>query len=231
MYLDGIRSVLTTLLNQLQALCTMTNFDVFLSSAKQKDQVKAALSLVRGVCKLENPNQDCTAFYGSLLPLLLPLFQRTRVHEDLRTLLLHVVEDLSSELWMMTPETNVLFGQVMLQIVTEITRYLPTNEGQVKKGSDGIVKTLTLVFKCLLSAVTMSVLSNHAEWEGCMVASLLKAIQAIPPRMTYFPLLMKTVFESTTMMMKNYVGGFDMQSLEAINGYFEFMITSMDRYE
>lgn len=165
------------------------------------------------------------------MQLILPLLQRTRVHEDLRTLLLHIIEDLASELWSIPPETNIVYSQVLLQVVTEVVRCFPSDDAQMKKASDGMVKTLSLLFKCLLAAVTMTVVSSNAEWDGCIVASYLKAIRSMTVRLTYYPLLMKTIFETTVMVLNNCIGGFDMQSMEDMNGLFEFMITALDRYK
>ena len=116
-------------------------------------------------------------------------------------------------------------------MVTETVRCFPSDDTQLKKASDGMVKTLSLLFKCLLTAVTMTVVSNNTEWDGCIVASYLKAIRSMTLRLTYYPLLMKTIFEATVMVLNNCIGGFDMQSMEDMNGLFEFMITALDRYK
>ena len=141
------------------------------------------------------------------------------------------MEDLASELWSIPPETNIVYAQVLLQVVTETVRCFPSDDTQMKKASDGMVKTLSLLFKCLLTAVTMTVVSNNAEWDGCIVASYLKAIRSMTIRLTYYPLLMKSIFETTVMVVSNCIGGFDMQSMEDLNVLFEFMITALDRYK
>lgn len=48
---------------------------------------------------------------------------------------------------------------------------------------------------------------------------------------TFFPLLMKTVFDTSLMLCNRHVRGFCNQPYYALETFFSFMIASLDRFE
>ena len=66
--------------------------------------------------------------------------------------ILHILNEEASVLSSMSEEANLQYGQTLLTIITESIRALPGDEIQIKKASDSIVKTLSLLFKILCNA-------------------------------------------------------------------------------
>ena len=226
-----VRTILSILLDHLRSLCTIPNFDSFVASTKQKEQVQAVLSLIRGVCSLENPNIVCISFYSEILPFLSILFQRARAYEEIRMSILHILNEEASVLSSMSEEANLQYGQTLLTIITESIRALPGDEIQIKKASDSIVKTLSLLFKILCNASTNTVLNDSFMWNTSLMAGYLKLLSAVSSQLTFFPLLMKTIFETSLMLCGACIQGMDIQSFNDIEVFFSFMVTSLDRYE
>ena len=227
----GVRTILSILLDHLRTLCTIPDFDSFVASMKQNQQVQAVLSLIRGVCSLENPNIVCISFYTEILPFLTILFQRTRAYEEIRMSILHILNEEASILSSMPEESNLQFVQTLLTIITESIRALPGDEIQIKKASDRIVKTLSLLFKILCNASTNTILTDSCVWDTSLMAGYLKLLSAVSSQLTFFPLLMKTIFDTSLMLCGTCIQGMDTQSPNDIEGFFSFMVTSLDRYE
>ena len=222
---------MSVLLEHLRSLCSIPDFDTFVASAKQKEQVQSVLCLIRGVCSLENPNVVCISFYSEILPLLSVLFQCSRAQEEIRMSILHILDDEASILGSMTEEANLKFGQTLLTIVTESVRAFPGDDIQIKKASDSIVKILSILFKSLYHASTNTILSDSVPWDTCLMAGYLKLLSAVSSQLTFFPLLMKTIFDTSLMLCKTCIQGIDLQPPDDIEVFFSFMVTSLDRYE
>lgn len=121
-----MRKFLDVLWTNMQRLCEMPDFDAFLSHGVQRQQVEALLAMTRGVCSLENPNVACLSFFAKLLPLLPTLLHRLRLDENLRLVVLHLLDDETSALGFLSEEINLEYGATLLRCFTEVSHIAPS---------------------------------------------------------------------------------------------------------
>ena len=215
----------------MQRLCEMPDFDAFLSHGVQRQQVEALLAMTRGVCSLENPNVACLSFFAKLLPLLPTLLHRLRLDENLRLVVLHLLDDETSALGFLSEEINLEYGATLLRCFTEVSHIAPSEGSQLRKQSDDAVKMLSLCFRTLLHACTNSICNDSVAWECCMVQTFLKGLQTIRESMTFYPLLMKTIFDTALLVCRSCIRGFDLLPVQEVSAFFSFMLLALDRFE
>lgn len=226
-----MRQLLDVLARNLQRLCEMPDFDAFLSHGTQREQVEALLAMTRGVCSLEAPGGVCLAFLAKLPPLLPPLLHRLRLDENLRLVVLHLLDDAATTLGFLSQETNLAFGAALLACFAEVGRLAPGEGSRLRRQSDDAVKMLSLCFRALLHACESSPCSDCVAWEACVVETLLRGLQTLRESLTFYPLLMKTVFDAALLVCRSCVRGFDCLAPMAAADFFAFMLLALDRFE
>lgn len=105
------------------------------------------------------------------------------------------------------------------ELLLEITR----------RNSDFYVKCLSTLFETLLDTSH----NLNAENEATDVQLISVYFTMIPylKHFTFFPLLMKTVFASSLTLCNRHIRGFYRQPYFALNDFFSFVISSLERFE
>ena len=119
----------------------------------------------------------------------------------------------------------------MLACFAEVGRLAPGEGSRLRRQSDDAVKMLSLCFRALLHACESSPCSDCVAWEACVVETLLRGLQTLRESLTFYPLLMKTVFDAALLVCRSCVRGFDCLAPMAAADFFAFMLLALDRFE
>lgn len=98
------------------------------------------------------------------------------------------------------------------------------------RNSDFYVKCFSYLFRCISGVVQNNPASGDLSLD-IQIVSLYTSLLPYLSHFTFFPLLMKTVFETSLFVCNQHVRGFEELSYYALNEFFSFMISSFDRFE
>ena len=98
------------------------------------------------------------------------------------------------------------------------------------RNSDFYVKCFSLIFRCISGVVQNNPSSQQLSLDIQLV-TLYTSLLPYLSHFTFFPLLMKTVFETSLLVCNQHVRGFEEISYYALNEFFSFMISAFDRFE
>ena len=141
----------------------------------------------------------------------------------------------------MTEQQNLAFLTSLLAVVDQTVKSFPTDDLSVRKcgcrsqlmarHSDVCVKMLSLFFNVFPQSITNSAISANIQWEGGLVHGYIQLLSLLRPQLTFFPLLMKSVFNASLMVCNSLIRGFDMASFDEIRVFIEFLLPSLERFE
>lgn len=141
----------------------------------------------------------------------------------------------------MTEQQNLAFLTSLLAVIDQTVKSFPADDLSIRKWvcgsplrarhSDFCVKTLSLLFNVFPQIITNSAISENMQWEGGLVHGYIQLLSLLLPQLTFFPLLMKSVFNASLMVCNSLIRGFDVASFDEIRLFIEFMLPSLERFE
>lgn len=98
------------------------------------------------------------------------------------------------------------------------------------RNSDYFVKCFSFLFNIILETI-QNLNSSDDQRIDSQLVSIYLALLPYLTQFTFFPLLMKTVFDTSMMICNRHIRGFEDQGYYSLNEFFSFMIPSLERFE
>lgn len=245
-----IPSFLEAILSQLSQIASMSNFTEFIKSYQNSNRTQSLLYLSRGTLLVSPLPSACVSFFSQLLSLLPSLFSQLSLHEDFQILALKLLRDLSQAVstFLRFYVLDLFASRVGIASLcgnapfhrrafrsdapqrSETPPQVVSPFPLLNRASSFISKALGLCFDAETQFLASGVLVSSSI--AASISQLhLALLQCVSRDLSFFPLFMKRVMQSSIAVLSHCVAGLDLQADSLLESLFSFLIAAYDIFE